>query len=165
MNKESFNALENITEDKHDAKITWYSLEKVLKKLGNANILENPTVIDLGGGLAELSKHLNTKGINCASIDIKDLKTNPNSNQVRADMYKMPFADDSADIMISTGSLDTNMYLHDRPKLLKEIARVLKSGGVLSLTHEITPENGYVLDDNFKIISKPGDMPFLIEKK
>jgi len=169
MNKELCNSPENITENENDAEAIWRLLKKALETAGKSNVFKNPTVVDLGGRYAEFSKYLNAEGINCISIDIENLRTTPNSNQVRADMYKMPFADESIDIITAIGSLDSKIYKHDFPKLLLEIARVLKKGGIFSSTSDATPEFiedfPHDIGNNFKIISEPNERPFLLEKK
>ena len=122
--------MENLTRDEESADTMWSAFMRHVEEAGRADILKNPTVLDLGGGKGEFSKYLNANGIKSASLEIKNLEANPGANQVRADAYHMPFADGSFDVIYGRGSLDTFLYSHDFSKLLPEIARVLKDKGI-----------------------------------
>ncbi len=124
--------MEHLTEEK-DAERVWRDVARAFEEIDRKDILENPRVLDLGGGASELSRYLNDQGVNCVSLDKKDWGTNAGSNQVRGDAYHMPFADASFDIIHGRGIFDDSIYKHNFEQLLPEMARVLKPGGILSV--------------------------------
>lgn len=142
---------ENLTEDSSDAAFRWRHIYSQIQKCNKTEILENPIILDLGGGMGEFSKNLNAQGINCISLDIKDLETNPGAKQVRGSAYNLPFADGSISIVHGCGVFDSSFYHHDFPKLLAEIARILKPGGVLSVFDPEAPPKEE-LEKYFKLL-------------
>lgn len=165
MYKELYHPKENLTDRETIAKAIWYGLTEAIKKAGKESILENPTVVDMGGGYAEFSKYLNKENIKCVSIDIQDLKINPGSNQIIADIYEMPITSESVDIINAYGSLDICLYEHNFPKLVEEISRVLKPGGIFSVIERFPAIQPEVWGKYFNLISEPGKLPLLLEKK
>lgn len=123
---------ENLTETSEDAKQEWRVILKTLKKLGLEGILTSPTVLDIGGGRGEFSKYLNSNDIKCLTIDKREgQKPDPETTKIRADAYKMPFADESFDIIHERGAFDDSTYPHKFEQLFPEVARVIKKGGLL----------------------------------
>jgi 2-polyprenyl-3-methyl-5-hydroxy-6-metoxy-1,4-benzoquinol methylase len=92
MKTKQFYPLEHLTTS-DDVQYVWKKISSDIKKFSKESILQNPNVLDLGGGMGEFSKYLNQRGIKCASLDIKDWPTNPGANQIKGDAYQMPFAD------------------------------------------------------------------------
>ena len=155
---------EHLTEGESGAESVWSHSLFAIKEAGRQDILQNPAVLDLGGGAGELSKYLNAQGIKCVSLDRQDWGTNPGANQIRGDAYQMPFADGSFNIVHCRGAFETLMYPHDFAKLFPEIARVLKARGVLSIQDRTPPPNEE-LAKYFKLLSSTEGYSFLWEKK
>lgn len=162
--REKIPSWENLTETSEGAQDTWDSIVRRIKRGGRMDILENPTVLDLGGGAGEFSKNLNAQGINCVSLDIQDLEVNPGSNQIIANARKMPFADESFNLIHECGIFDKAIYPNDVPILLREIARVLKPKGIFSIYDINHPENKD-LEKYFKILNPGEKYVVLWEKK
>lgn len=123
---------ENLTENAKDAQWIWDHVVSALKEVGRSDLLQNPTVLDLGGRAGEFSKNLNEQGIISISLDKEKVGANTGTNQVRANTYEMPFPDESFDIVASNSQFD-DLYHLDYSILLPEIARVLKAKGILSV--------------------------------
>jgi ubiquinone/menaquinone biosynthesis C-methylase UbiE len=157
------NFLENLTPDKKYAESIWNYVSHSIEKVGRVDILKKPKVLDLGGGMGEFSKGLNGQNIDCVSLDIEDLEKNLGANQINADAYKMPFKDESFDIIYERGLFDDNIYPHNFCKLLKEISRVLKSKGILSIYDADHPSNEE-LQKHFRILTPCDEFPTLWEK-
>lgn len=116
-------------------------LKRLITEVGRDDILKNPLVLDIGGGKAEFSKKLNELGLRCVSLDEKDLDQNPGAIQIRGNAYKIPFRNNSFDIVYGRGIFDTRMYYHDFDKLSAEIARVLKPNGIFFVYGADLPPN------------------------
>lgn len=160
---EKINFWEHLT-TKQGASNAWKQAISMVKEVGREDILQNPIVLDLGGGAGEFSKHLNAQGINCVSLDIKELEANAGANQVRGSAYNMPFADGSFSVVNSCGVFDKNIYKHDFAELFAEVARVLKEKGVLFISEPNPPKEE--LEKYFKLLTSEGeDFYTLWEKK
>lgn len=92
-------------------------------------------VLDVGCGGGFLSNFLAQNGLSVTGIDLsessleiakrKDLSRCV--NYVRADAYQLPFGDESFDVITSTDSLE---HVGDPKRVLREVARCLKNGGL-----------------------------------
>lgn len=162
--REKLNNVENLTENSEVAQNIWRYVVNSIKRVGREDILENPIVLDLGGGMGEFSKNLNKQGINCVSLDIQDLEPNPGVNQVIARAQKMPFASESFNIVHERGVFDKKLYPNDVLSLLLEIVRVLKPKGILSIYDADHPEKED-LEKHFNILNPGKEYPTLWEKK
>ena len=156
---------QHLTESPKEAKWIWADIVDEIKKVGREDILSNPTVLDIGGGMGEFSKQVNSQDVRCISLDIQNLDADKTANPVRGDVYHMPIVDTSFDIIHGRGVFDSSIYRHDFPKLIQEIARVLKARGILSV-YDFTPPPAEELEKLFKRLSA-GDKenPTLWEKK
>jgi len=153
-----------LTENEEDATYNWTILTRYLKFLGKGDILQNPEVLDLGGGKAMFSKYLNSQGIKCTSVDIDHFPMNPGAKQVQGDMYKLPFGKDTFNIIHTFGALDSDIYLHDFTKLVPEIARILKPGGILIIKGYPHPPISE-FEKYFKMLDTERDFQTFYEKK
>ncbi len=87
-------------------------------------------VLDLGCGWRYPS-HCSFLGAHAfvAGVDIdRDISRQPLPARVRADAHVLPFADNSFDLVSSVYVVE---HLHDPSRCLSEVARVLRSGGVM----------------------------------
>lgn len=161
---EKLNFLENLTENNKKAQYVWGNIIRSIEKVGRTDILQDPIILDLGGGMGEFSKNLNAQGINCISLDIQDLKSNPGANQIIANANRMPFTDKSFNIVHECGIFDKNLYPNNPSFLLQEIIRVLKTKGILSI-YDADPPKNEDLEKYFKILNPGKEYPTLWEKK
>ncbi len=134
---------ENLTIDARDAESNWNNVEHFIEYAGRKDILENPTILDIGGGTAELSAYLNQRGgWKCVSIDNDGTLTKKEgAMQVRGDAKKLPFADASFEIVYEKGMFDANIYDMNWTKIIPEIHRVLKPRGLLCIVGADSPPN------------------------
>lgn len=162
---EKLSSWQHLTETSNKAKGIWADIVDELKKVKREDILSNPAVLDIGGGMGEFSKQVNSQGVRCVSLDKQNLDIDKSANPLRSDVYQMPFADASFDIIHGRGVFDDSVYKHDFPKLIQEIARVLKARGILSV-YDFTPPPAKELKKLFRRLSA-GDKeyPTLWEKK
>ena len=173
---ERLSSLYNLTREAETARHVWDDVTTEIKSCGREDVLQSPTVLDIGGGMGEFSKYLNGQGIRSISLDKKDLEVPPEANPVRATAYQMPFADATFNIVHGSGVfdvsivhghgiLDSFIYPHDFPKLVAEIARVLAPRGILSI-YDGNPPPASELEKLFARLSKQDkDFPTLWEKK
>jgi ubiquinone/menaquinone biosynthesis C-methylase UbiE len=156
---------EHLTKSPEEAKWIWADIVEEIKKVGREDILSNPTVLDIGGGMGEFSRQVNSQGVRCVNLDVKNLAVDRPANPVRGQAYRMPFVDARFDIIHGCGVFDSNMYRHDFPKLIQEIARVLKAKGILSV-YDFTPPPAEELEKLFRRLSaEDKEYPTLWEKK
>lgn len=110
-------------------------VEKDLKDL-LAKTPKEALVADIGAGTGRVSNYLSMKGfINVASVDyslasIRMVKKNSNNFCIWGNNLHLPLADDSFDLVISTGVIH---HTPDPEKALSECARVVKPGGFFYL--------------------------------
>ncbi len=105
--------------------------ERIERNLGvSKKFLKNKKTLDVGAGDSSLAEcYKDEKDISIIAIDIKEPKLKT-EGFVRADATQMPFEDESFDLILSMGGPVS--ILEDREqveKIIKEIKRVLKSGG------------------------------------
>lgn len=136
----------------HDLAEKWYSatddpiaLLRAESRLRNpwiaAEILkclpEQPSdiqVLDVGCGGGFLSNYLSSQGFQVTGVDLsesslgiaKEKDLTKNVNYIAADAYKLPFPDQSFDVITSTDFLE---HVSEPKRVLQEVARCLKSGG------------------------------------
>lgn len=161
--KERLSFSRNLTREEEDAKAVWDDVLVAIKEAGKDDILKNAIVFDVGGGMGELSKYLNAQGVRCISLDVKNLDVDASASPVRGDAHQMPFADNSFSIVHGRGIFDSFIYEHDFPKLVGEIARVLKRGGILSV-YDPDPPPTQEMQKHFKLLTPDGTAPTLWEK-
>ncbi|PIR04192.1 MAG: hypothetical protein COV59_03340 [Candidatus Magasanikbacteria bacterium CG11_big_fil_rev_8_21_14_0_20_39_34] len=155
---------QDITNTPENAAMVYRSMVSQLNKAGRKDILDNPILLDLGGGKGELSKYLNQQGVTSISLDYDSAGVSAEANPVKADAYHMPFADSSIDIVHGRGTFDDTKYTHDFPKLIAEIARVLKPKGILSIM-DYSPPPDTELEKFFKRLTDPDDDTFALWEK
>jgi len=139
-------------------------LHPVRRTLARAHVEPGATVLELGPGtgyfsveasrmigsggrllcldvqppmLAELSEHLRDTGITNAGL-------------ILGDATRLPLADDSVDTAYLVAVLGE---IPDRPQALRELRRVLRRGGVLSITETLTDPD-YQLEDSVRDVCR-----------
>ncbi len=129
--------------------------------LGWVNDLKIPTgakILELGCGPGNLSAHLAQLGYEVVGVDKSErmikhaLSLESKALFVEADAYDLPFEAASFDVIILASLFN---LVPSRPKLLLEIHRALKPGGVVSVQFPLPIFNGEVA----KKISNQRNLP------
>ena len=122
----------------------WGYQDFVDQLIGRTEILENQKILDIATGTSVIPRKIikqKIPGIQIAGLDItesmlrqgkkkiSDLGINAPIGLICADAMKLPFVDNSFDVIVS-GLASHHM---DIPVMLSEMKRVLKPGGLLSL--------------------------------
>lgn len=105
---------------------------------GHLNKFKNAKVLDVGVGVgryADISKKLGAKVIGVdlsSSVDIAKKNLNAEDHQiVQADLFELPFAENTFDIIYSFGVI----HHTPNPRLaLSRLVRLLKPGGIICIT-------------------------------
>lgn len=159
----SLSSTENLTDSSYMAKSIWGDVENGIKQAGREDILSNPAVLDIGGGMGNLSKCVNDQGVFCVSLEKQDVSVNNFVNPVRGDGYNLPFSHSTFDIVYERGIFDPRLYNLDQQKIIQEVARVLKRRGVFAVCDSEIPSI-VEWEKHFKCISFLGYYSFW-EKK
>jgi ubiquinone/menaquinone biosynthesis C-methylase UbiE len=115
--------------------------------------IKGKTVVDMGAGDCALTSLMAEKGAKVIAVDnskegLEYGKDNFEKKKLKgeflvADIYNMPLASASANIVVSSDVIE---HLDDPEKLLKEASRILKTGGQIIIS---TP---------YRISEKPSDL-------
>jgi len=163
--RERLSVFQNLTGDLETAEHVWNGISHAISRAGREDILKNPQILDLGGGMGKFSQFLNAEGINTISLDKENLEVDRTSNPVRANFYQMPFGDATFDIVSGRGINSDSTNPIDYSKLSGEIARVLKPRGVFSI-FAVVPPSALELEKYFTRLGSPDDeFPTLWQKK
>jgi len=108
-----------------------YIISKVPKELN--------TILDVGCGKGWVAKHFLPKGVRVNSLDVstsnpaKAVELYPSENHagITADSFKIPFVDDSFDVVIASEIIE---HVVDPAEFVKELFRVVTKGGKLLVT-------------------------------
>jgi len=134
-----------------DAELVWGPegwTEAQLQVLGDPRNLAGADVLEFGGGAAQGARWCALQGAHVVSsdlsagmlaraVDIDARRPGPAPELVQADATRLPFAEDSFDVVLSAyGAVP---FVADSAGLMTELARVLRPGGRLafSTTHPI----------------------------
>lgn len=103
-------------------------------------------VLDVGGGHGLYTQEFRDRGARCVLVDIEpaefDLDGAAALDTLVGDAARLPFADDSFDVVFTSNMLE---HVADPDLVRGELARVLKPGGilVLSYTNWLSPWGGH----------------------
>jgi ubiquinone/menaquinone biosynthesis C-methylase UbiE len=113
-----------------------YVINRAEKLLQMVDIKENQSYLEVGCGNGSVCKYIAEKypwSVTGVDVDPKQIQIAqessrdvPNIRFVEADATNIPFPDNNFDIVLSFG---TTHHIHDWPKALSEIKRVLKPEG------------------------------------
>lgn len=126
------------------------------------------SILDVGTGRGVLVGMLQKNGFKKAvGVEYSAHSPAPGArgNLARGDAEALPFGDAGLDVVVSHGLLDDMQYRIDVKKILTEIARVLKSGGIY-YTEDLyaywIPTEYF--SDQFDVIETAGVLRALIKK-
>lgn len=108
-------------------------------------------VLDLGSGYGAPARYLASRfgcrvtGLNVSEVEIQEAERQTRDEGLHSrvtfdcgDFHELPYPDESFDVVWSQDSL---MYGADKRRILQEVARVLKPGGVLDFTDILAPRD------------------------
>lgn len=122
----------------------------------HAPLHKGSSVLDLGSGYGRPARYLASKfgcqvtGLNVSEVEIEEATRQTEAQGLRAlvsfdygDFHELPYSAESFDLVWSQDSL---MYGADKHRILEEVNRVLKPGGVLDFTdilarRDLVPED------------------------
>jgi len=102
------------------------------------------SVLDVGTGRGGMLESFRKSGLTkVVGIDYNKISGQKETGAMRADAHFLPFQDESFNLVTSLGAFESALYPNDLSKILKEIHRVLKPGGVMvasdGLDFRLTP--------------------------
>lgn len=114
--------------------------------LQNLKLQSDTQILDLCCGSGQVTRFLvnlseNVTGLDASPLSIKRCQVNvPNATYVKAFAEDMPFADNLFDVVHTSAALH-EMQSEQLRKIIKEVYRVLKPGGVFTLVDFHPPTN------------------------
>ncbi|MFZ2226591.1 MAG: class I SAM-dependent methyltransferase [Candidatus Moraniibacteriota bacterium] len=108
------------------------NLNENLNFLGlKKQITSDSNILDIGSGKGAFSEQSMEEGFkNTISLDINPRSNNKSLNEVKARIERLPFADETLDLVHSQMCFDDEVYKQNQKQMMAEIARVLKKGGI-----------------------------------
>lgn len=116
-----------------------------------ASLDASSRVLDLGSGYGAPARFLAARfgcrvtGLNVSTVEIEEAERQTRAEGLESsvtfdcgDFHELPYADDSFDVVWSQDSL---MYGADKRRILEEVARVLRPGGLLDFTDILARRN------------------------
>jgi demethylmenaquinone methyltransferase/2-methoxy-6-polyprenyl-1,4-benzoquinol methylase len=114
--------------------------------LQNLKLQSDTQILDLCCGSGQVTRFLvnfseNVTGLDASPLSIQRAQKNvPNATYIKAFAENMPFADNLFDVVHTSAALH-EMQSEQLPKIIKEVYRVLKPGGVFTLVDFHSPTN------------------------
>src|SRR5258708_5293890 len=102
-------------------------------------------VLDVGAGTGRIAKAFFAAGDFYVGVDmslamLQDFRaSSENCFLAQADGRQLPFRDGTFDLVLLMQVLSS---LDDWPEVLKEVRRIVRSGGVVAVGHTVSPESG-----------------------
>ena len=127
VNPRSSSIWESATSEK-EARVQLRAFRSAVEKYGG-HIDENTQILEIGSGNGALLKYAKNQGLQIVGIDARP-RGPEDSPQVAAIAEQLPLADTSIDLVISAQAFEQETYLQDQERMLGEIVRVLKPGGL-----------------------------------
>lgn len=135
-----------------DGYVRWFG--PVVDKAGEAHLDALPAgsrVLDLCCGQGTLTAGLVAAGHRVSGLDFspdmleRAQKAAPEADLTEGDAQDLPYADGIFDAVVCNFGM---MHIPDQPKAMAEVARVLKPGGLFSMTSWVGPE----ASDAFRLV-------------
>jgi ubiquinone/menaquinone biosynthesis C-methylase UbiE len=114
-----------------------------LKDLG-VPLNKDTKVLEVGSGNAMHLNALRDHGVDVVGVDARP--RGESGPQVAARVEQLPFQDEAFDVVVGIAVFDTDVYNQDQAMMFKDVARVLKKGGVFiasagSIDTGVVPKN------------------------
>ena len=103
-------------------------IKDTLEKLG-IPLNADTKILEIGSGSNVLLKFFQGKGHNIVGVDARP-RGGKEGKIVAGRIEQLPFQDETFDLIISNSVFDDIVYNQDQLSMVKEMARVLKKGGV-----------------------------------
>lgn len=115
-------------ENEGDADAYYIHLQKKLEELGVV-VPFNAKILEIGSGNSVFLRYLQKLGLDAIGVDAKP-RGEKAANIVRARIEQLPFPDETFGLVFSNAVFDSGVYHQDQLAMVKEVARVLKHGGI-----------------------------------
>jgi 2-polyprenyl-3-methyl-5-hydroxy-6-metoxy-1,4-benzoquinol methylase len=149
---------EGISSEK-DASIFVKSIELRMKRAGLGDI-SKASFLEIGAGNGKLSAALRSKGCSVKAMDAR-----PRGEGVDIGVVEdMTDSDELYDVVIGFGVFDSNQYRQNQQKMVDQISRVLKKGG-LFIGYNVRMDEGVLIHPSLEIIPDPNNVGGLLLKK
>ena len=141
-------------------------LVQVLELLGTISFDGYKNVLDIGIGKAQISKWFISKGfkvtgtgleVSSYDININELKSNHNIKIIECGIEKMPFEDNSFDIILMSHILE---HCYNVGFALQEVKRVLSHNGVLCIF--VPPHDDFVCSGHVSMGWNLGQLMYVL---
>jgi SAM-dependent methyltransferase len=142
---------EEVTPDERGAEVAYRQIFKSLEAQG-APLTSESRVLEIGSGKGRLLSLLQESGVNAVGTDIRP-RAETSLPIARARIERLPFADDTFDVVLSEAVFDMGVYEQDQGLMVREIVRVLKPGGLYVGRLE---RIGVSLPSNLELVSEEG---------
>jgi ubiquinone/menaquinone biosynthesis C-methylase UbiE len=110
------------------ARFLFKFFQEILTKYG-LDLTKNMKVLEIGSGNAVFLDFLKKQGVDAVGIDVQ-LRGSTDSPQIVGRVERLPFKDNSFDVVLSNAVFDELVYEQYHDIMMQEIFRVLKSGGM-----------------------------------
>ncbi|MDP2655117.1 MAG: class I SAM-dependent methyltransferase [bacterium] len=118
--------------NERDAKLYFDALQSKLEGLGVA-IPTDAKILEIGSGNNIFLQYLQKLGFDAVGVDARP-RGEKTENVVGARIEQLPFPDETFGFVISNSVFDLGVYRQDQLAMVKEVARVLRHGGIYLAT-------------------------------
>ncbi len=142
--------------------------EKILAMLPDGT---NKHILDLACGPGIMIKGLRAKNYRVTAIDAapdmvelakKELPDDELVNCEVGDAYALSVPDNQYDVVTAMGLIE---YLDDEPRYLKEMNRIIKSGGTAIVTYPNVWSPWRIWNRFLRFVTRPGTKPLLLHRE
>jgi ubiquinone/menaquinone biosynthesis C-methylase UbiE len=119
---------------------TYWASQRIVREISTMVALEGRSVLDVGCGFGGFQVAASEAGATCAGVEIVEARLRMAVERITlhgqqprvliADAFKLPFRDESFDVVVSSEVLE---HVKSRDAFIGELSRVLRRGGVLYL--------------------------------
>jgi SAM-dependent methyltransferase len=101
----------------------------MLVAIGRGSLSGSSKFLEVGCGSGVFFNFVREQGIPAVGVDARP-RGNYNGALTAARIERLPFADETFDVVLSSVVFDRGAYTHNHKEMIGEIARVLKKGGL-----------------------------------
>lgn len=102
--------------------------KEIIQKEG-LSLEKNTKFLEIGSGGGKFLDFSKQNGLNIVGVDARP-RGNDRNSQIMARIEQLPFSDESFEAITSNGVFDVGVYDQYPEQMMKEVYRVLKTGGV-----------------------------------